>query len=265
MKRASYLKFITLGLLILILAGGIISYKIIFSKPRKAKPVSSKVTTEYDAPKADKAPSIDGKGKDKCWKAAPWADINFSWGGTQPETYNFSGRYKIAWTPEKLYYLIEINDNELYDSHPYPFDSIEKDDCLQLFLDEDHSGGYTKNNYNAFKYYIDINNFVSTVGVGYRPFLLNEHMELKRSDVGSLHTWEIGLKVYGDDYSETSENNIPVKLKANKVLGYAIAYIDNDDSTEGSYMGSYNKKGSRFNDKDPNATSDSFNVLKLMP
>jgi hypothetical protein len=43
-------------------------------------------------------------------------------------------------------------------------------------------------------------------------------------------TWEVAIKVFDDSFDETKTSNTPVTLTANKVMGFMLAYCDNDGS-----------------------------------
>ena len=64
---------------------------------------------------------------------------------------------KLFWTPEKLFFLVEITDDKLYINYPGSCNNIYNFDCIEIFLDEDHSGGDHQYNYNAFAYHIAAN------------------------------------------------------------------------------------------------------------
>jgi uncharacterized protein (DUF362 family) len=198
----------------------------------------------YLAPQTASAPVIDGLGDDSCWEKAGWREIKYLWLGVQPSPEDFSGRYKIVWTPERLYFLVEITDDALSDVYPDPLADYYKDDCLEIFLDEDHSGGIHTSNYNAFAYHIALDcNVVDTAKNG-SPKLFNDHVTIKRTKDGNTYTWEAAVKIFNDQYNEKSNTNKPVVLNAGKKLGFAIAYCDNDNSNDRqSFIGSIDIPG----------------------
>ncbi len=198
----------------------------------------------YRAPQTATAPVIDGLANDICWKKAEWREIKYLWLGVQPSPEDFSGRYKIVWTPERLYFLIEITDDVLSDVYSNPLVDYYKDDCLEIFLDEDHSGGIHTFNYNAFAYHIALDyNVVDAAKNGF-PKLFNDHVSIKRTKNGNIYTWEASVKVFDDKYDESSNTNKPVTLTTGKNLGFAIAYCDNDNSSDRqSFIGSIDIPG----------------------
>lgn len=217
----------------------------------------------YRAFKASRAPVVDGLGNDECWNGQAWADINYLWLGQKPLPEDYTGRYKIAWTPERLYFLIEITDDVLSDTHKDPLVDYYKDDTLEIFIDENHSGGDHAYNNNAFAYHIAMD--YNSVDLGKNgPVLLNNHLKIKRTNSGDKYTWEVELKVYPDTYAEGSGTNAPVTLLENKELGFAIAYCDNDGGADrDSFIGSVDIPGDDKNLAWQNATV--FAVLKLLP
>ena len=205
------------------------------------------INTSYalDAKHTDVAPKIDGV-MDTLWQTAPWQPIDQHILGEMPSKEDFSGRFKVIWDKNKIYLLAEIQDDILFDSHPDPLDAYWDDDCLEIFIDEDRSGGEHQFNFNAFAYHIALDN--QAVDIGYKAkdgqpdfMLLNEHLTSAwRRQAGSPNKliWEVALDVYDDNFSYTTNKaNVktfnqaqPVKLSANKTLGFMLAYCDNDGS-----------------------------------
>ena len=73
-----------------------------------------------EAPRATEAPVIDGGPGDAAWSQSDWHEIEHVIIGDPPADDDFSGRYKVVWTPEYIYVLAEIVDDVLIDSHPDP-------------------------------------------------------------------------------------------------------------------------------------------------
>jgi len=191
---------------------------------------------------AQTPPEIDGIASDDCWNNADWKDINHAWGNatTLPSADDFTGRYKLSWTEDKLYLLAEITDDVLMDSHSNPLVSYWEDDALEVFIDEDHSGGEHTNNYNAFAYHVALDyNVVDLMkAASDKPGLFNDNIKCVRKDDGNVHTWELALNIYNDNYIDSTANNIPVSLTAGKVMGFALAYGDSDNVTRENFIGS---------------------------
>ncbi len=186
---------------------------------------------DYAAPRAAVPPVVDGVGDDAAWASAEWRSFHYLWLGEPPLLDDdFMGRYKIVWTPERLYYLVEIYDNMLSDVYPDPLDRFWEDDALEVFLDEDHSGGWHQYNHSAFAYHISLSYDVVDLGIDRRPVLFNDYVFTRRVDNGHLSTWEFSILVFDDQFDQFSADNVPVELVAGKQLGYALAYCDSDET-----------------------------------
>lgn len=218
------------------------------SVPPSSSSAQSSTPNHYNAPKATAAPIIDGVAE-PVWNNASWSPINVFWLGTQPNpTINdYSGRYKAVWTQEYLYLLFEITDDQLFDGVINPLDRYWEDDTVELFIDENRNGGQHGYNTSAWAYH------VSTLGdvVDYTtsgPKLLNDHIQVARSrSLNNLHTWELRVKIFGEDYSD-SKANIPLSLYPGKLMGFSASYIDNDGSQQReSMMGSVDTQGHKNN------------------
>lgn len=193
----------------------------------------------YEAPKAMQAPTIDGLADDRAWQRAPWANIDQLTLGEQPSSSDFSGRFKLVWTAEKLYMLAEIIDDVLIDTHADPLDSYWEDDTLEIFIDEDKSGGNHLDNYNAMAYHIALDNQAADIGMDGKPRLFNSHVESRWQRSSTSHNqviWEASIDIYPDtlrdQYNEDQQPALPVTLKEGKKLGFLVAYCDSD-GTEG--------------------------------
>ncbi len=234
-------------------------------KKKVATPTPKVSDGNYKAPRASAEPIIDGIGADTCWASAPWAPIDNLWLGEPRKPEDLSGRYKIVWTPKKLYYLAEMTDSILSPVNPNPLVDYPDYDCLELFLDENCSGGDHTLNYNAFAYHIDLNYNIVDIGKSWGGKLYNNHISAHRTKNGNVYTWELAVDVYNDKYDENSpSSNIPVTLTPNKELGFALAYC-NADNTKGrkTFIGSIDIPA-----EDKNvAWKDAgvFGVLKLLP
>lgn len=184
---------------------------------------------DYKAKKAHQPINIDGKGTEKEWSKAAWKSVKHTWLGSNPTAEDFSGQYKMLWDENYVYFLVEINDDSLSDQHKSPLDVWWEDDCLELFIDENNSDGDHQYNHNAFAYHITLDLDVVDMGTDKNPILLNDHMIVKWVKTGkNQYTWEVAMRVFADNFDQTSKNNKPVKLKAGKKMGFAVSYNDND-------------------------------------
>ncbi|MEM9301326.1 MAG: sugar-binding protein, partial [Pseudomonadota bacterium] len=106
--------------------------------------------TTYEAPRAGEAIRVDGVADESAWSKAPWRDIDQQWLGPDYEPEDFTGRYKVLWSPAGLHLLVEVVDDVLYDAHRDPLVRYWDDDCLEIFIDPDFSGGDHQYNHNAW-------------------------------------------------------------------------------------------------------------------
>lgn len=201
------------------------------SKKSSTEPEPSSNTPEADyfAPKTETAPTIDGKADESIWGKAEWAPIDQLWVGQQASPADFSGKYKIIWDENALYYLFEIVDDQLSDVHNNPLQDYWNDDCLEIFIDEDASGGDHTYNYNAFAYHIALDYQAVDLGPDRQAHLYSSHVSARRTSSGTTHTWEVALTVYTSAYVDAlGNNNVKSELKSGKTIGYACAYCDGD-------------------------------------
>ena len=186
--------------------------------------------SEYSAPRATTKPLVDGIANDAVWELSPWRELNHRWLGPEYSEDDFQGRFKVAWTEDKVYILVELADDILIDSHRNPLVQYWDDDCLEIFLDEDFSGGNHQFNHNAFAYHVSLDNQAIDIGTDERPHNYSHHVESRWQQQGSKITWELAIDVYKDNYMDGSTSNVPVNLAAGKIMGLMLAYCDNDGS-----------------------------------
>ena len=182
---------------------------------------------------------IDGRAAERTWGDAEWRNIDKHILGEYPERQDFAGRYKLLWDESHLYLLAEISDDVLFDRHADPLLRYWDDDCLEIFIDEDGSGGNHQFDYNAFAYHIALDN--QAVDIGGRLengspeyVLLNDHIDSQwRRQERQPHTvlWEVAIKVFDDSF-QPGKTSQPVSLTAGKTMGFMLAYCDNDGSDE---------------------------------
>jgi hypothetical protein len=201
----------------------------------------------YTAHKASIAPVIDGVA-DSVWNAAAWAPIDVFWLGTQPNpsAQDYSGRYKALWDENYLYLLFDITDDRIYDGHRNALDNYWEDDTVELFIDENKSGGQHGYNTSAWAYHVSTyGDIVDSTTSGAK--LLNDHIDVRMVSMGDKHMWEMRVRIYGEDYADW-KTNTPLKLFAGKLMGFSACYIDNDGSPQReSMMGSVDTQGHKDN------------------
>lgn len=219
----------------------------------------------YTAYRTEVPPLIDGIGNENCWVAAVWAPINQPFDGKSlPDSSDFYGRYKVAWDASRVYVLMEVTDNRLMDYRVNPSDNYWQDDCAEFFIDEDHTPeGHEcgADAFNAFAYHIAavardkanymngnvvapdapnaINHVVDLGNDCYTGNALNfdDHVKVKISRNGNKYTWELEFKIYEKSYNPDKSYNLPVLLKPDKIMGFAIAYCDDDSGERDNMIG----------------------------
>ncbi|WP_394200525.1 CBM9 family sugar-binding protein [Shewanella waksmanii] len=194
----------------------------------------------YQAPYTTTPPNIDGQIDAKLWNNAPWLAINKPIIGPLPDEQDFSGKVRLMWDQQYLYLQAVISDDVIFDQYANPLHRYWDDDCLELFVDEDNSGGLHQYNFNAFAYHVAVDNQVVDFGPGETaqakggPMLFNDHIHSRwqRSKQSPHHiVWELAVKIYSDKYSvhePASQHHARVTLSQNKVMGFMLAYCDND-------------------------------------
>ncbi len=181
--------------------------------------------------KTSASPIIDGKALDACWGNSAWYALDQLWIGEAYNTDDFNGRYKLSWDEKALYLLVEITDDVLYDQNKDPLQLWWNDDCLEVFIDEDNSGGNHQFNHNAFAYHIALDGNVVDLSTDEKPRMYNDHVVSKKITQGNRTTWELAVTLFGDEF-EDGKKNTPKKLSKRKKIGFALAYCDNDASEE---------------------------------
>ncbi len=197
----------------------------------------------YEAFKAVTAPVLDGTSNDECWIQGNWSLIDQQWftDRNMPDSADFYGRYKAVWTAEKLYLLLEITDDVLLDDITDPLAEYWEDDCIEIFIDEDMSGGDHKccsQAYNAFAYHtspVTLDAVDLSDDGDFVPKLYNDNLDIAVHSTGNLITVELAIFLYDDTFNEDTDNN-PVALAANKQLGFSIAYCDDDGNGREDFL-----------------------------
>ena len=222
-------------------------------------------------------PVIDGSDGDGCWDEATWQSIDqvwIPWGGSL-DADDFLGRYKVTWSSatDKLYFLVDITDDVLVKGYVFPAGGWPDYDVVEIFIDEDRSGGDHTHDNNAFAYHVTAGNSsrpyeVVDLQQGWNPVDFTDHIDVVIRRDGSRSLWEIALTVYDDSYDPKAASNAVVELSAGKISGLSLAYCDNDDpdenpKTRDNFIGSVAVPSSKYNDHWQNASD--FGVLMLLP
>ncbi len=196
----------------------------------QAEPTHYEGRSEYRAPLASVAPKVDGVADEAMWEKARWQEIKYRWLGPEYSEEDFQGRFKVVWTADKLYILGEFVDDILIDTHRDPLVQYWDDDCLEIFIDEDYSGGEHQYNHNAFAYHLSLDNQAIDMGTDERPNNYTHHVDSRWQQQGNKIVWEVAIDIYTDSYVDGSDDNKPITLSAGKLMGLMLAYCDNDGS-----------------------------------
>jgi len=186
--------------------------------------------SHYTAPRATLAPAVDGQPDDAAWAGAGWRPIDQRWLGPEYTPEDFSGRFKVVWTEERLYLLVEITDDILIDRYRDPLVQYWDDDCLEIFLDEDRSGGNHQFTHNAFAYHLSLDNRAIDIGTDERARDYSHHVASAWRQYDDHLVWEVAIDVYPDTYVDGADTNRPLSLHEGKILGLMLAWCDNDGS-----------------------------------
>ncbi len=209
----------------------------------------------YKVPKSHGPISVDGLAMEPGWQKSEWRSIDKLILGPPVKPEDFNGRYKLLWDEKYLYLLVEMHDDILSDKYADPLYRYWEDDALEVFIDEDASGGIHQFNYNAFAYHIALDNQAVDIG----PFLTKadekagkanvrtypEHITSQwRRSLEKPHKilWEVAISIYSDKYKDQyaeGENAVsPEELYKGKNIGFMLAYCDSDTSdTRENFIG----------------------------
>ncbi|MBN2105212.1 T9SS type A sorting domain-containing protein [bacterium] len=238
------------------------------------------------APDLSTPPIVDGQGDDACWQDLSWQSMDqvwIPWGGTV-DSEDYSGHYKVAWSSAEnvLYFLVEISDDYLVDGFiPAHTADIYNFDIIEVFIDEDNSGGYHvfdgagnvaqqygTNAENAFAYHmycpfpedgqVDDNLYVGDLdGTSWSDVQNPNYADhfpafaLRRN--GDTIVREFSLMVYDDTYEKGHVDAARVQLTEGREIGLSLAYCDNDGidenpKTRDNFFGSVWVPAVKFND-----------------
>lgn len=212
-------------------------------------------------------PVIDGI-VDNSWSAHPWKPLSHHILGEIPKPEDFSGRFKLMWDEEYLYLLAEIQDDVLSDVYPDPLNKYWDDDCLEIFLDPDASGGEHLHSFNAFAYHLALDN--NAVDFGDKPgdiILLNEHLSSQWRRASSkpyVINWEVRIALYSDQWASLKEKS-RIYPKVNQEIGFMLAYCDADGKGHREhFMGSESIAPDTSGDKNLGyKTADVFSKMRF--
>jgi hypothetical protein len=230
--------------------------------------------------------------KDLINSEAGWNYIDQTWitWGQAIDSSDYSGRFKVSWSEEEnlLYFYVEVTDDAFIDGYNFPDDGYPDFDVVEVFMDEDQSGGlhvfddnaeWGANSENAFSYHLAVDapadgftvtDFVAADldGTSWTDNITIDYAshfpELVMKKDGNIYRYEFSLKVYNDSYVHSSPEDSRVVLVEDRVLGMSMAYCDNDqpDGARDNFFGSVWVPEEAYNDHWKN--SDGFGSLRLV-
>jgi hypothetical protein len=231
-----------------------------FQTDFKSTPSVSKEDGVFRALKSLSSLEIDGFSKDSIWSRVNWYDMNFLWMGEPLESTDYQGRYKLAWDNEYLYILVEVVDDYLSPTLKNGLENYWKGDYVEVFIDEDQSGGNHKFNHQAFAYHVSTEGHAIDINTLQEAVFFDDHIKVERSQEGKKYLWEMAIKLFDNKFDENSAENIPVTIARQKRIGFSIAYGDNDgNNMRENFMGS--KKTHGMNNDEGYINADVFGSI----
>jgi hypothetical protein len=209
---------------------------------------------------------VDGQDTEQCWADAGWHAIDQVWIPYDAimDYGDFEGYFKVSWDRDYLYVLVEVTDDSLSDDHPDPFTNWWDDDCVEVFIDENRSKGDHERNCNAFAYHVSLNYDALDLNANGQGINYRNNLEVDMEPIGEdTYLWELAIKNYDATFNPASPEASRVFLEAGKLMGFAIAYCDNDETTaRENFIGSMYMTQSTANDMYRNA--DYFGPMVLV-
>ena len=209
---------------------------------------------------------IDGEATEESWANAEWHAIDkvlIPYGATMDEG-DFEGRFKVTWDESYLYVLVEATDDSLSDDHADPLMNWWDDDCVEIFIDEDRSGGDHQQNNNAFAYHVSLSYDAIDLDENGQGINYKDHIMVEMDTIGpNTYLWEIAVKIYDESYDENDPEASRVDLMNDKLMGFAIAYCDNDETTSRENFIS-NRELTEATANDMYKNADHFGPMVLM-
>lgn len=214
--------------------------------------IAQRVTTEV---------IIDGDDSELIWSKSPWYSMNYNWIGIPTDTTDYHGKFKLAWDENYLYLLAAITDDYLQPTLKDGLENYWKGDYVEIFIDENRSGGDHKWNSTAFAYHVSTEGHAIDLDHNGTPIYLDDHIQVKRVSEGNQHLWELAIPFYPEN-NDSIQSTLPRKLLAEEVIGFSIAYGDNDGhETRENFVGSKESHG--INNDEGYTNADVFGSVKL--
>lgn len=146
----------------------------VFGPKLGSAPAGQQAVPEYHAPKAAKAPVIDGKLDDAAWAAAPAVSLVTSYDG-QPVQRKTTA--KLTWDDKFLYAAFDCEDPDVWGDLTKKDDPIYNEEVVEVFIDANGDG----KTYNELQ--------VSPRNVNFDAAFV-----ARRSDLPAAMAWESGMK-----------------------------------------------------------------------
>ncbi len=205
----------------------------------RADSVILKKTGDFVAYKTASPLQIDGCSKDSIWSHLDWYDMNYVWMGDKVASEDYHGKFKLAWDSQFLYILVEVRDDYLHPTLGNGLDNYWKGDYVEVFIDEDRSGGIHQFNHQAFAYHVSTEGHAIDKSTTQETVLFDDHIVVERTQDGARHLWELAIKLFDKQFDENTLDNVPVRIVDQKRIGFSIAYGDNDgNNSRENFMGS---------------------------
>lgn len=145
----------------------------------------------------------------------------------QPATHNNTKTKKELKHSGKSHHqnLCKINQHEFNDNGQH----IKQHRPLQ----------YKKPNKKASAYHVSTEGHAMDKSVSKETVFFDEHIHVEPSQSGNIHHWEMAIQLFNNDFDEKDLNPKSVEMTKQKVIGFSIAYGDNDgNNRRENFMGS---------------------------
>ena len=149
--------------------------------------VISQADGEFKAYMTGSELTIDGYSKDSIWASVDWYSMNYKWMGETVDSTDYSGKFKLAWNSQYLFVLVEIIDEHINPTLGNGIENYWKGDYVEVFIDEDKSGGNHQFNHQAFAYHVSTEGHAIDKSLSKETIFFDDHIEVERSQIGNKH------------------------------------------------------------------------------
>lgn len=184
--------------------------------------------SQYIAPYGGNKVVIDGTYDEAVWQLANWHPIAHQWLGISGTESDFKGQYKVLWSPDKLYLLVEVSDDNLVAKSDMKINPFLSGDSIKVFIDEDFSGGSHEFDKNANVYHVNLENEALTVDEPNHVVYYSKHINSQWAEHEGKYIWEMAIDIYPDVMNSGDAIDEKVRLFGGKNMGLMIAYSDDD-------------------------------------